>query len=190
MKVQYLLGFAPIFVQGLENWSPHIENVTNTLKNMEISNSSLNSIHQQCSFPEYDDFVNCASDFIEVVEEFIKDLSNEEIKQMYEIYATSNSNQETARQLISLLNNPTICIPEFLEALPQVVFCTYECDDGYCEANEYGLSAAVEVLAAGFGCELILDPVCEAFYDIIGDAEGLTGVIFASLISVLGIFVN
>eukprot|EP00924_Labyrinthula_sp_SR-Ha-C_P014250 snap_masked-scaffold_59-processed-gene-0.64-mRNA-1 protein AED:1.00 eAED:1.00 QI:0/-1/0/0/-1/1/1/0/195 len=191
MKFQYLLGFAPIFVQGLEDRALYVDKFANALNNLVMSNTKVTSTRQECEFLEYEDILDCASDLIEVAAEISKDLSDEELEQLDAIIDNDElSIEEKADQITAILGEPGLCIPEFLEVLPQLAFCGLKCEDGFCEANEVGLGGLVTEIAADFGCELVLDDVCEVFNDITGDAVSFSAVGLGGVITLINIMVN
>eukprot|EP00924_Labyrinthula_sp_SR-Ha-C_P009741 snap_masked-scaffold_22-processed-gene-4.34-mRNA-1 protein AED:1.00 eAED:1.00 QI:0/0/0/0/1/1/2/0/186 len=182
MKFQYLLGFAPMFVQGLENRIPHIENVVNALTNMIISRTRVTSTRQECNFPEPEETEDCTSDFIELIDEITKDLSDEEFVELEDITSSFVlSLEEKSDQIIAILGEPGFCTPEFLEVLPQ---------DGFCEANEVEVAETLSRFASRFGCELVLDDVCEVFNEVTGDAVSLSAVGLGGVITLINIMVN
>eukprot|EP00924_Labyrinthula_sp_SR-Ha-C_P009717 snap_masked-scaffold_22-processed-gene-3.29-mRNA-1 protein AED:1.00 eAED:1.00 QI:0/-1/0/0/-1/1/1/0/195 len=191
MKFQYLLGFAPMFVQGLYNRALHIENVANALNNMVIRGTRVTSIRQECELAEYEDVQDCRSELIDAIIEIIKGLSDEEIDQFNEIIGNDElSLEQKAEELTGLLGEPGLCTPEFLEVLPRQVFCKLDCEEGFCEANEVEVAEALTETAGQFGCELVLDDVCEVFNEVTGDAVSFSAVGLGGVITLINIMVN
>eukprot|EP00924_Labyrinthula_sp_SR-Ha-C_P009734 augustus_masked-scaffold_22-processed-gene-4.3-mRNA-1 protein AED:1.00 eAED:1.00 QI:0/0/0/0/1/1/2/0/501 len=134
---------------------------------MVIRGTRVTSIRQECELAEYEDVQDCRSELIDAIIEIIKGLSDEEIDQFNEIIDNDElSLEQKAEELTGLLGEPGLCTPEFLEVLPRQVFCKLDCEEGFCEANEVEVAEALTETAGQFGCELILDNVCEVFDEV------------------------
>eukprot|EP00924_Labyrinthula_sp_SR-Ha-C_P009632 snap_masked-scaffold_22-processed-gene-1.15-mRNA-1 protein AED:1.00 eAED:1.00 QI:0/0/0/0/1/1/3/0/244 len=166
MKFQKLLGLAQAAVQDFKTRDLRIENIAAGFIDMVKVSSELTLMHQDCSFPNNDIEV-CLAPVNIVLEDILGDLSNEDLEEVGEIINNYElSLEEKAEQITSIIGNPGLCTPEFIEVLPRFAFCFYECEDGFCEANEAKLGKEVTKIAAGFGCELVLDDVCKVFDEV------------------------
>eukprot|EP00924_Labyrinthula_sp_SR-Ha-C_P009611 snap_masked-scaffold_22-processed-gene-0.44-mRNA-1 protein AED:1.00 eAED:1.00 QI:0/-1/0/0/-1/1/1/0/170 len=169
-----------------------VNEVARTFHDIIVSNPGVAALRQECeSVDEYEDFFQCLGPFNDAVEDFLSQVSLEVENLIRDIVFNEElSLEDKSEQLIDLLGEPGLCVPELFETIHFPAFCGLVCEDGFCEANQDFVESLLIDEAARFGCEVEARNVCEDFQDITGSAKKINPNIFVILITLLGFGIN
>eukprot|EP00924_Labyrinthula_sp_SR-Ha-C_P014218 snap_masked-scaffold_59-processed-gene-0.24-mRNA-1 protein AED:1.00 eAED:1.00 QI:0/0/0/0/1/1/2/0/198 len=196
MKLQSIIAFLPLALSSIQERDIITTTLSTKLADLAMRNYQVSTLRQECFIVEDEETVErCQAPFNAALEAIIGDLSPDELSELNEILANEElSPQERSNQLFDLLGAPRLCIPDFIETLPFLLFCEESCEDGFCEANLESIEARLTQFAGELGCDFDTTNICEVFIEITNKENAapklFSEVGLGSLGVLIGLYVN